>query len=163
MGYLFFLYCLLRPQPCALAVYLAEYFVAAYHRQQRGGLHGGSYVTTIARFLGIMPESDQLLSPAIPSTTLGRASVSSMRLTHMFDRIGLWFRKHDYLLFDPEVLPEVIPVVIELRDGVLAPPTVQAVARQAQLEALGLAQPEDQAKPPPPADHVVDDEIPPPP
>ncbi|KAJ0494066.1 hypothetical protein HanIR_Chr12g0593171 [Helianthus annuus] len=80
-----------------------------------------------------------LLSLAIPSTTLGRASISSMRLTHTFDGIGLRFRTRNYQVFQPEVLPEVIPVVIEIRDGVLAPPAVQAVAQQTQLEALGLA------------------------
>ncbi|MFS7970793.1 hypothetical protein Hanom_Chr09g00825121 [Helianthus anomalus] len=71
---------------------LAEYFVEAYHRQQRRRLHGGSYVTTIARSLGILPESDPLLSPTIPSTTLGWASVSSMRLTHMFNGIRVRFQ-----------------------------------------------------------------------
>ncbi|MFS7918730.1 hypothetical protein Hanom_Chr03g00204541 [Helianthus anomalus] len=82
MGVLFFLYCLLRPQRCAFAACLAEYFAAAYHWQERGRLYGGSYFTAITRFLWIVPESDPLLSLAIPSTRLGRASVSSMRLTH---------------------------------------------------------------------------------
>ncbi|KAM0049658.1 hypothetical protein Hdeb2414_s0008g00288461 [Helianthus debilis subsp. tardiflorus] len=103
-----FLYYLLRPQPCALVACLAEYFATAYHRQQRGRLHGGSYVTAIARSIGIVPESDPLLSPTILSTTLGRASVSSMRLTHMFDGIGLRFWTRDYQVWQPEVLPEVI-------------------------------------------------------
>ncbi|MFS7961710.1 hypothetical protein Hanom_Chr08g00718311 [Helianthus anomalus] len=90
-----------------------------------------------------------------------------MRLTHTFDGIGVRFQTRDYQIFHPEVLSDVIPVVIELRDGVLAPPVVQVAARQAQLEALGLDQDQDQPQPPPPhsplADHVIDDEIPPPP
>ncbi|MFS7938407.1 hypothetical protein Hanom_Chr05g00439331 [Helianthus anomalus] len=118
----------------------AKYFDGAYHRQQYGRLHGGSYITTIVRSLGIVPVSDLLLSPAIPSTTLGWTLVSTMRLTHTFDGIGVRFRTRDYQVCHPKVLPEVIPVVIELRDRVLAPPQVQAAARQAQLEALGLAQ-----------------------
>ncbi|MFS8032947.1 hypothetical protein Hanom_Chr17g01563731 [Helianthus anomalus] len=56
---------------------------------------------------------------------------------------------------------ELIPVVIEVRDGVLVPPVVQAAVRQAQLEALGLAQPPSSLHFPT-ANHVIDDEIPPP-
>ncbi|MFS7992780.1 hypothetical protein Hanom_Chr12g01086351 [Helianthus anomalus] len=123
-----------------------EYFVGAYHRQQRGRLHGGSDVTAIAHSLGFVPEGDPLLSPAIPSTTLGQASVSSMPLTHTFDGIGLRFRTRDYQIFQPEVLPEVFLVVIKVRDGVLVPPAVKAVTRQAQLEAPGLVPPHDQAQ-----------------
>ncbi|MFS7900076.1 hypothetical protein Hanom_Chr04g00330381 [Helianthus anomalus] len=107
-----------------LAECLSEYYAAAYHRQERDRLFGGSYDTAIARFLGIVPESDPQLSPAIPSTRLGRALVWSMRLMHQFDGIGLRFRTCDYQVWEPEMLLEVIPVVIELRDGVLAPPAV---------------------------------------
>ncbi|MFS7951714.1 hypothetical protein Hanom_Chr07g00598371 [Helianthus anomalus] len=120
---------MVRPQPCAFVACLAEYFVDAYRRLLYGRIHGGSYVTTLARSLRIVPESDPLLSPAIPSTTLGRVSVSSMRLMHMFEGIGLQFRTRAYQVFQPEVLLEVIPVAIDLRDRVLAPPAVQAVAR----------------------------------
>ncbi|MFS7998575.1 hypothetical protein Hanom_Chr12g01155501 [Helianthus anomalus] len=99
MGDLFFLYCLLRPELCMLVACLAKYFAGTYHKQQRSRLHDGSYITAIARSLGIMTESDLLLSSTIPSTTLGRASVSSMRLKHMFDGIGLRFRTRDYQVF----------------------------------------------------------------
>ncbi|KAJ0575400.1 hypothetical protein HanIR_Chr05g0212311 [Helianthus annuus] len=140
---LFFLYCLLRRQPCDLAASLADYYSTAYHRQLRGQLHTGSFITAIARSLGIVPEHDPLLSDPVPSSRLGRASVCAMQITRTFD-VGLSFRGADGLVWQPEVLPEVIPVVIEVRPGVLAPPDVQRAARQAQLHALGIDQPEAQ-------------------
>ncbi|MFS7992763.1 hypothetical protein Hanom_Chr12g01086151 [Helianthus anomalus] len=69
-----------------------------------------------------------------------------MPLTHTFDGIGLRFRTRDYQIFQPEVLPEVIPVVIEVRDRVLAPPAVKAATRQTQIEAPGLVLPHHQAQ-----------------
>ncbi|MFS7985918.1 hypothetical protein Hanom_Chr11g01004301 [Helianthus anomalus] len=95
LGDLFFLYCLLRRQPRALTAYLVEHFAGAYRRQQCGKLHGGSYVTTNACSLGFVHESEPLLFPTIPLTTLGRALVWSMHLTQTFDGIGLWFRTRD--------------------------------------------------------------------
>ncbi|KAJ0495393.1 hypothetical protein HanIR_Chr12g0608291 [Helianthus annuus] len=139
---LFFLYCLLRRQPCDLAASLADYFSTAYHRQLRGFLHTGSFITAIARSLGIVPEHDPLLSDPVPSSRLGRASVSAMQITRTFD-VGLRFRGANGLIWQPEV----IPVVIEVRPGLLAPPDVQQAARQAQLQALGIEQPENQAQP----------------
>ncbi|KAF5808039.1 hypothetical protein HanXRQr2_Chr04g0140881 [Helianthus annuus] len=140
---LFFLYCLLRRQLCDLAASLAEYFATAYHRQLRGFLHTGSFITAIARSLGIVPELDPLLSDPVPSSRLGRASVSAMQITRTFD-FGLRFRGADGLIFQPVELPEVIPVVIEARPGILAPPDVQQAARRAQRRALGIDEPEDQ-------------------
>ncbi|MFS7936293.1 hypothetical protein Hanom_Chr05g00413861 [Helianthus anomalus] len=106
MGDIFFLYSLLRPHPCALVAGLAEYFATAYRRQEHDRLFGGSYVTAIVRSLGIVPESDPLLSPAIPSTRLCRALISSIRLTHTFHGISLRFRTCDFQVWVPEVLPE---------------------------------------------------------
>ncbi|KAL9999992.1 hypothetical protein Hdeb2414_s0451g00896671 [Helianthus debilis subsp. tardiflorus] len=140
---LFFLYCLLRRQPCDLAASLAEYFATVYHRQLRGYLHTGSFITAIARSLGIVPELDPHLSDPVPSSRLGRASVAAMQITRTFD-VGLRFRGADGLIFHPEPLPEVIPVVIELRPGILAPADVQQAARRAQRQALGIDEPEDQ-------------------
>ncbi|KAM0008775.1 hypothetical protein Hdeb2414_s0105g00795601 [Helianthus debilis subsp. tardiflorus] len=140
---LFFLYCLLRRQPCDLAASLAEYFATAYHWQLRGYLHTGSFITAIARSLGIVPELDPLLSDPVPSSRLGRASVAAMQITRVFD-VGLRFRGADGLIFQPAVLPEVIPVVIEVRPGILAPADVQQAARRAQRQALGIDEPEDQ-------------------
>ncbi|MFS7941809.1 hypothetical protein Hanom_Chr06g00480751 [Helianthus anomalus] len=139
----FFLYCLLRGQPCDLAASLAEYFATAYHRQLRGFLHTGSFITAIARSLGIVPELDPLLSDPVPSSRLGRASVSAMQITRTFD-VGLRFKGADGLIWQPEVLSEVIPVVIEVKPEVLAPPEVQRDARRAQRQALGIDEPEDQ-------------------
>ena len=73
-------------------------------------------------------------------------SVSSMKITCVF-YIGLRFRGVDRQNFHVEEFPKVITVVIQLRDGVLAPPYVQEAARQAQLQALGLDQPQAQAQP----------------
>ncbi|KAL8231398.1 hypothetical protein R6Q57_001176 [Mikania cordata] len=42
---LFFLYCLLSGRPCNLARCQAEYFSTYYHRQERGLIYGGVYVT----------------------------------------------------------------------------------------------------------------------
>ncbi|KAD7478642.1 hypothetical protein E3N88_01778 [Mikania micrantha] len=51
---LFFLYCILSGRPCNLARCLAEYFSTYYHRQERGLIFGGVYVTRIARFNGLI-------------------------------------------------------------------------------------------------------------
>ncbi|MFS7995899.1 hypothetical protein Hanom_Chr12g01123471 [Helianthus anomalus] len=111
MGDLFFLYRLLRPRTCALAESLAQYFATAYHRQERGMLFGGSYVTAIARSLGLVLEEDTNLSDPIPLTTLGWSLVSSMRMMRNFPE-GLRFRGADVRVWVPKVIPEVIPVVI---------------------------------------------------
>ncbi|MFS7977811.1 hypothetical protein Hanom_Chr10g00908381 [Helianthus anomalus] len=93
-----------------------------------------------------------------------------MRLTCTFPQIGLSFRDREFQVWVLEELPEVIPVVIEVKDEILAPRVVQEVAQRAQRQALGLPKPEPEVQAPPqpplslpPVDHVVDDEIPPPP
>ncbi|KAL8244547.1 hypothetical protein R6Q59_010805 [Mikania micrantha] len=50
---LFYLYCLITGRTCQLARCLAEYFVTYYHRQQRGAIYGGAYITIIGRALVI--------------------------------------------------------------------------------------------------------------
>ncbi|KAL8214024.1 hypothetical protein R6Q57_003473 [Mikania cordata] len=46
---LLFLYCILSGRPCNIAQCLAEYFSTYYHRQERGLIYGGVYVTRLAR------------------------------------------------------------------------------------------------------------------
>ncbi|MFS7964117.1 hypothetical protein Hanom_Chr08g00746411 [Helianthus anomalus] len=167
MGDLFFLYCLLRPRTCALTESLALYFATAYHRQECGMLFGGSYVTAIARSLGLVPDSDPNLSDTIPLTTLGQASISSMRLTRTFPE-GLRFRGANHQVWVPEVILELIPVVIEDRPDILAPRAVQEQIQRLQRQALSIPEPEPevqaQALPgSPPVDDVADEGILPPP
>ncbi|KAD5803697.1 hypothetical protein E3N88_15057 [Mikania micrantha] len=50
---LFYLYCLITGRTCQLARCLAEYFATYYHRQQRGAIYGGAYITIIGRALVI--------------------------------------------------------------------------------------------------------------
>ncbi|KAL8218178.1 hypothetical protein R6Q57_021551 [Mikania cordata] len=45
---------LISGRPCNLARCLAEYFSRYYHRQDRGLIYGGVYVTRIARFNGLI-------------------------------------------------------------------------------------------------------------
>ncbi|KAM0060945.1 hypothetical protein Hdeb2414_s0004g00130131 [Helianthus debilis subsp. tardiflorus] len=69
---LFFLYCLLYRRPCALAHGLAQYYASTHHRQERGFLYGGAYVTVIARSLGLVLHQDpHLRTPAIMLTWMG--------------------------------------------------------------------------------------------
>ncbi|KAJ0565229.1 hypothetical protein HanIR_Chr06g0260291 [Helianthus annuus] len=97
-----------------------------------------------------------------------RNTLPQLGVCDTFD-VGLRFRGADGLIWQPKVLPEVIPVVIELRPGVLAAPDVQQAARQAQLQALGIdqPQPQPQAQPQPiledPAQEEQVEEIPVPP
>ncbi|MFS7952743.1 hypothetical protein Hanom_Chr07g00610531 [Helianthus anomalus] len=41
LGDLFYTYCIIRRQLCALACCLAEWFMAAFHRQEQGLLYRG--------------------------------------------------------------------------------------------------------------------------
>ncbi|MFS7928159.1 hypothetical protein Hanom_Chr04g00317561 [Helianthus anomalus] len=66
----FFFYCLLYRRPCALAHGVAPYFASAHHRQERGFLYGGAYVTIIACSLGHLLEADPKLLPPRASTRM---------------------------------------------------------------------------------------------
>ena len=112
---LFYLYCLLRRQPCALHLCLAQWFNSAHHRQERGILYGGAYITMIAHRLGYAPDLDPRCGPPIPSTPLGRTTLIGMRVTFRFQQIGLRFRDAEGAIFVPQALPEVIPDYVEIR------------------------------------------------
>ena len=81
---LFFLYCLLLGRTCDLAKSLAEYFKSAHHRQARGQLYDGAFVTVLGRSLGIFPEADPQLSAPIPSTALAVSNARSMQIYREF-------------------------------------------------------------------------------
>ncbi|XP_035836908.1 uncharacterized protein LOC118484905 [Helianthus annuus] len=103
---LFFLYCLLYRRPCALAHGLAQYFASGYHRQERGFLYGGAYVTVIARSLGLVPHQDpHLRTPAIMPTRMGMQSLWGMRVIKRFP-VGPRFKNRDGGVWREEALPE---------------------------------------------------------
>ncbi|KAJ0871065.1 hypothetical protein HanRHA438_Chr11g0507911 [Helianthus annuus] len=103
---LFFLYCLLYRRPCALAHGLAQYFASGHHRQERGFLYGGAYVTVIARSLGLVPQQDpHLRTPAIMPTRMGMQSLWGMRVIRRFP-VGPRFKNRDGGVWGEEALPE---------------------------------------------------------
>ncbi|KAJ0804223.1 hypothetical protein HanPI659440_Chr02g0035641 [Helianthus annuus] len=103
---LFFLYCLLYRRPCALAHGLAQYYASAHHRQERGFLYGGAYVTVIARSLGLVPHQDpHLRTPAIMPTRMGMPSLWGMRVIKRFP-VGPRFKNRKGGVWIEEALPE---------------------------------------------------------
>ncbi|MFS8019752.1 hypothetical protein Hanom_Chr15g01407381 [Helianthus anomalus] len=69
---------------CTLAHGLAQYFAFAYHRQERGLLYGGAYVTVIALSFGYHPETNLLLRPTIHPKRIGMLSLSGMKIVKRF-------------------------------------------------------------------------------
>ncbi|KAF5761842.1 hypothetical protein HanXRQr2_Chr16g0769791 [Helianthus annuus] len=103
---LFFLYCLLYRRPCALAHGLAQYYASAHHRQERGFLYGGAYVTVIARSLGLVLHQDpHLRTPAIMPTRMGFQSLWGMKVIKRFP-VGPRFKNRDGGVWTEEPLPE---------------------------------------------------------
>ncbi|KAL8227649.1 hypothetical protein R6Q57_015233 [Mikania cordata] len=87
---LFFLYCILSGKPCNLARCLAEYFSTYYHRQERGLIYGGVYVTRLARANGLIymePAGMQAFAPV----RLDKRTVQGMRVVQKFQGAGLRF------------------------------------------------------------------------
>ncbi|KAD3068671.1 hypothetical protein E3N88_36551 [Mikania micrantha] len=82
---LFFLYCILSGRPCNLARCLAEYFSTYYHRQERGLIFGGVYVTRIARFNGLI-DMEPAGMEAFHPVRLDRRTVLGMRIAQTFPR-----------------------------------------------------------------------------
>ncbi|KAM0048893.1 putative FHY3/FAR1 family protein [Helianthus debilis subsp. tardiflorus] len=103
---LFFLYCLLYRRPCALAHGLAQYFASGHHRQERGFLYGGAYVTVIARSFGLVPHQDpHLRTPAIMPTRMGMQSLWGMRVIKRFP-VGPRFKNPNGGVWTEQPLPE---------------------------------------------------------
>ena len=121
---LFFLYCLLMRRTCALATSLVDFFHTAYHRQARGDLYGGAYVTVIARYLGLVPEDDPLVSAGIPSSPIAASNARSMRILRDYPGLGPRLRAAGgRARYIPVPLPAAadIPVFEEQAPGVPAP------------------------------------------
>ncbi|KAD7480038.1 hypothetical protein E3N88_03174 [Mikania micrantha] len=88
-----------RGRPCNLARCLAEYFSTYYHRQERGLIFGGVYVTRIARFNGLI-DMEPAGMEAFHPVRLDRRTVLGMRIAQTFPRFGhlsltnqLYYRK----------------------------------------------------------------------
>ncbi|KAD7478184.1 hypothetical protein E3N88_01320 [Mikania micrantha] len=77
-------------RPCNLARCLAEYFSTYYHRQERGLIFGGVYVTRIARFNGLI-DMEPAGMEAFNPVRLDRRTVLGMRIAQTFPRVGLRF------------------------------------------------------------------------
>ncbi|KAD5803259.1 hypothetical protein E3N88_14619 [Mikania micrantha] len=87
---LFFLYCLLSGRPCHLAQCLAEYFSTYYHRQERGLIFGGVYVTRIARFHGLIDIEPAYMEVVYP-VRLDSRTMHGMHIVQRFPHLGLRF------------------------------------------------------------------------
>ncbi|KAD7477994.1 hypothetical protein E3N88_01130 [Mikania micrantha] len=94
-------------RPCNLARPFALYYASFYHRQERGTLWGGAFVTHIARTRGMVDMLDDL--PAIKPCKLDRWTVISMKLAADIPGLGLRFIGQDGRPFQAAqviVLPE---------------------------------------------------------
>ncbi|XP_022038757.1 uncharacterized protein LOC110941430 isoform X2 [Helianthus annuus] len=115
-GDLFFLYCLLYKRPCALAYGLAQYFASAHHRQERGMLFGGAYVTKIAHSLGYHPENDRgRVGPAAQPKQMGMNTINGMHITKDFP-CGKRLKNLDGTQYQLKELPEEFPLIYPPRD-----------------------------------------------
>ncbi|KAF5784345.1 hypothetical protein HanXRQr2_Chr11g0518451 [Helianthus annuus] len=82
-------------RPCALAHGLAQYYASAHHRQERGFLYGGAYVTVIARSLGLVPHQDpHLRTPPVMPTRMGFQTLWGMKVIKRF-AVGPRFKNRD--------------------------------------------------------------------
>ncbi|KAL8223736.1 hypothetical protein R6Q57_019211 [Mikania cordata] len=103
--YLFYLHSLIVGRPCNLARCFVLYYASFYHRQERGTLWGGAFITHIARTRGMVDMLDDL--PAIESRKLDRRTIISMKLAANIPGLGLRFIGQDGCPFQ---LPQVIVV-----------------------------------------------------
>ena len=143
---LFFLYCLLLGRPCDLVGSLVEFFSTAHHRQSRGQLFGGVFVTVLARNLGLRPEDDPLVSDGIPSSPLAAANVRSMKIVAKIPGVGNRLKTSGgpNVAYVPVPLPAAddIPVFLEAADGVPAEPEPQAEPQADDVVHVGPEPPQ---------------------
>ncbi|KAL8222747.1 hypothetical protein R6Q57_020146 [Mikania cordata] len=97
--YLFYLHSLLAGRPCNLARCFALYYASFYHRQERGTLWGGAFITHIARTRGMVDMLDDL--PAIEPRKLDRRTIISMKLAADILGVELRFIGPDGRPFQP--------------------------------------------------------------
>ncbi|KAD3640457.1 hypothetical protein E3N88_29680 [Mikania micrantha] len=86
---LFYLHSLMTGKPCNLARWFALYYASFYHRQERGTLWGGAFVTQIAHTRGMVDLLQDL--PAIEPRNLDRRRLPNMRLASDIPGLGLRF------------------------------------------------------------------------
>ncbi|KAL8245029.1 hypothetical protein R6Q59_011287 [Mikania micrantha] len=90
---LFYLHSLIAGRPCNLTRCFALYYASFYHRQERGTLLGGVFVTHIARSRGMVDMLDDL--PTIEPRKLNRRTIISMKLAADMSGLGLRFIGQD--------------------------------------------------------------------
>ncbi|KAD4888480.1 hypothetical protein E3N88_20553 [Mikania micrantha] len=86
---LFYLHSLIAGRLCNPARCFALYYASFYHRQERGTLWGGAFVTHIARSRDMVDMLDDL--PAIEPHKLDRRTIISMKLAANNPGLGLRF------------------------------------------------------------------------
>ncbi|KAL8230428.1 hypothetical protein R6Q57_000206 [Mikania cordata] len=85
--YLFYQHSLIARMPCNLARCFALYYASFYHRQERGTLWGGAFITHIARTRVMVDMLDDLA--AIEPRKLDRRTIISMKLAADIPELGL--------------------------------------------------------------------------
>ncbi|KAL8217764.1 hypothetical protein R6Q57_021137 [Mikania cordata] len=88
-----------RRRPCNLARCSALYSASFYHRQERGTLWGGTFITHIARTRGMVDMLDDLA--AIEPRKLDRRTIISMKLDADIPGLRLRFIGQDGRSFQP--------------------------------------------------------------
>ncbi|KAL8255978.1 hypothetical protein R6Q59_031045 [Mikania micrantha] len=94
-------------RPCNLARCFALYYASFYHRQERGTLWGGAFVTHIARTRGMIDMLQDL--PAIEPRKLDRRTILSMKLAANILSLGLRFIGYDGRPFQAAQVVVVVP------------------------------------------------------
>ncbi|KAD2804614.1 hypothetical protein E3N88_37991 [Mikania micrantha] len=78
---MFFLFCLIRNQPCNLAFSLAQFFSTCFGRTHKSPIVGGSYITQLAISLDVLnAEIRDTLESSHPTDLIGTLMVQSMKL-----------------------------------------------------------------------------------
>ena len=81
---LFYLYCIFESIPCNIAHTLANYFAHIKHRRLPKNLMGGSYITKLAKSLGIL--NDQIIQELSPPKLPGYISLSDIKQPNYLQR-----------------------------------------------------------------------------
>ncbi|KAL8265206.1 hypothetical protein R6Q59_023336 [Mikania micrantha] len=96
---LFYLHSLMTSRPCNLTRCFALYYASLYHRQERGTLWGGAFVTHLAHSRGMFHLLQDL--PAIEPRKLDRRMLLNMKLAADIPGLGLRFIGSDGCPFQP--------------------------------------------------------------
>ncbi|KAL8225729.1 hypothetical protein R6Q57_018286 [Mikania cordata] len=132
---LFYLHSLIAGRPCNPARCFALYYASFYHRQERGTLWGGAFITHIARTRGMVDMLDDL--PAIEPRKLDRRTIINMKLAADIPGLGLRFIGQDGRPFQPaQEQPVQSPPHREEEPPQHPPHVYRAVRLTDPLEAL---------------------------